>query len=87
MPRLDLPKIAEVGDASDAQIATRPLDDLDTKSFMDAAIYDRAKLTAGSRFDGPAVVQQFDSTTVVLAGMSCVVDPWGNLIIDTGAGS
>lgn len=87
VPRLELPKIAEVGGASDAQIATRPLYDLETKSFMDAAIYDRAKLTAGSRFDGPAVVQQFDSTTVVLAGMSCVVDPWGNLIIDTGAGS
>lgn len=84
VPRLELPKIETDGDASKAKISTRPLYDLETASFGDAAIYDRAKLTAGDRFDGPAVVQQFDSTTVVCAGMSCVVDPWGNLIIDTG---
>ena len=71
-------------DASKAQIATRPLYDLATATFGDAAIYDRAKLTAGDIFDGPAVVQQFDSTTVICAGMSCSVDAWGNLIIDTG---
>jgi len=59
--------------------------DLDGRSFMEAGIYDRAKLRAGDTFDGPAVVQQFDSTTVILSGMSCTVDPWGNLIIDTGA--
>jgi N-methylhydantoinase A len=86
VPRLELPEISSGGDASAAQIATRPLYDLDAADFLDAAVYDRAKLTAGARFDGPAVVQQFDSTTVILAGMSCEVDAWGNLIIDTGAG-
>jgi N-methylhydantoinase A len=84
VPRLELPRIDDAGDASQARIATRPLYDLETASYADAAIYDRAKLTAGDCFDGPAVVQQFDSTTVICAGMSCVVDPWGNLIIDTG---
>lgn len=84
VPRLQLPLLAEGGDASDARIATRPLYDLEVADFMQAAIYDRAKLRSGDRFDGPAVVQQFDSTTVILAGMSCVVDPWGNLVIETG---
>ena len=84
VPRLELPRIESGGDAFGAQISTRPLYDLETASFGEAAIYDRAKLAAGDRFDGPAVVQQFDSTTVICAGMSCVVDPWGNLIIDTG---
>jgi N-methylhydantoinase A len=84
VPRLELPKIESGGDASKALISTRPLYDLETASFGDAAIYDRGKLTAGDTFDGPAVVQQFDSTTVICAGMSCVVDAWGNLIIDTG---
>ena len=84
VPRLELPQIDQGGDASKAQIATRPLYDLETATFGDAAIYDRAKLTAGDVFDGPAVVQQFDSTTVICAGMSCTVDAWGNLIIDTG---
>ena len=84
VPRLELPHIEQGGDASKAQIATRPLYDLETATFGDAAIYDRAKLTAGDTIDGPAVVQQFDSTTVICAGMSCSVDAWGNLIIDTG---
>ena len=84
VPRLELPQIDQGGDASKAQIATRPLYDLETATFGDAAIYERAKLTAGDVFDGPAVVQQFDSTTVICAGMSCTVDAWGNLIIDTG---
>ena len=86
VPRLELPEIANGGDPTPAQIAIRPLFDLNSASFLDAAIYDRAKLCAGDKFDGPAVVQQFDSTTVVLAGMSCAVDLWGNLIIETGAG-
>ena len=84
VPRLKLPHIIQGGDASKAQIATRPLYDLATATFGDAVIYDRAKLTAGDIFEGPAVVQQFDSTTVICAGMSCSVDAWGNLIIDTG---
>ena len=87
VPRLRLPEIAAGGDAGAARIATRPLYDASAAAYVDAAIYDRAKLTAGSRFDGPAVVQQFDSTTVILPGMSCEVDAWGNLIIETGAGS
>ena len=86
VPRLELPEIGTGGDPATAQIAIRPLFDLNSASFLDAAIYDRAKLCAGDKFDGPAVVQQFDSTTVVLAGMSCAVDLWGNLIIETGAG-
>lgn len=85
VPRLELPEIgAGNGDAGGAQIAVRPLYDLESAAFADAAIYDRAKLQAGDAFDGPAVVQQFDSTTVICAGMSCVVDAWGNLIVDTG---
>ena len=87
VPRLALPGIAVGGDAGAARVATRPLYDLDRQAFVDAAIYDRARLAAGVRFDGPAVVQQFDSTTVVLSGMSCAVDAWGNLIVDTGAGA
>src|SRR6187549_3311860 len=32
------------------------------------AVYDRAKLTPRMRFEGPAIVTEFDSTTVVLPG-------------------
>ena len=71
VPRLELPEGEKGGDASGAQVATRPLYDLETASFAEAAIYDRAKLKAGDRFDGPAVVQQFDSTTVPMEHGKC----------------
>ena len=37
-------------------------------------LYDRAKLAPGMRFDGPAIVTEFDSTTVVLPGYAAEVD-------------
>lgn len=49
----------------------------------DAAIYDREKLEAGATFEGPAIVEQFDSTTVVPPGMSAKVDAYMNILIST----
>ena len=44
-------------------------------------IYDRATLPAGFRAQGPAVVDEFGSTTVVFPGQSVEVDPHGILIV------
>ncbi len=46
-----------------------------------AKIYDRARLRAGNRVPGPAVVMEMDSTTVILPGHTAVVDKFGNLLI------
>jgi N-methylhydantoinase A len=44
-------------------------------------IYDRAQLKPGARFAGPAIVTEFDSTTVVLPGYQAEVDRWFNILI------
>lgn len=44
-------------------------------------IYDRAQLRPGMYFDGPAIVTEFDSTTVVLPGYSAKVDANFNVLI------
>ncbi|MEZ4521354.1 MAG: hydantoinase/oxoprolinase family protein [Thermomicrobiales bacterium] len=44
-------------------------------------VYQRESLLAGQRFDGPAVIEQMDSTTFVLDGQSVTVDRYGNLMI------
>jgi N-methylhydantoinase A len=44
-------------------------------------IYDRALLRPGNRFAGPAIVTEFDSTTVVLPGYSAEVDGSFNILI------
>ena len=48
-------------------------------------IYDRARLAPGMRFDGPAIVTEFDSTTVVLPGYAAEVDQNFNILINPGS--
>ncbi len=47
--------------------------------------YDRSALKAGNRLDGPAIVNQYDTTTVIPPGVSAHVDRFGNIIIEIGA--
>jgi N-methylhydantoinase A len=49
--------------------------------FRDTPLYDRASLPPGGRVDGPAVVEEFGSTTVVFPGQTVEVDPHGILVI------
>jgi N-methylhydantoinase A len=56
------------------------------KSYMDgkdcvATVYDRAKLKAGNRIPGPAIVMEMDSTTVILPKHHGKVDAYGNILI------
>ena len=50
----------------------------------DTEIYDRTLLPTGSSFEGPAVVEGPESTVVVHPGQSVMVDPDGNLVVETG---
>ena len=50
--------------------------------YVDCPIYDRYALPAGAAFPGPAVVEEFDSTTVVHPGFRLTVDDTGNLLIE-----
>ena len=43
--------------------------------------YDRAALRAGNVLEGPAIVNQYDSTTVIPPGISAQVDRFGNIVI------
>jgi N-methylhydantoinase A len=54
-------------------------------TFRDTPIHDRAALPAGHRLDGPAVIEEFGSTTVVFPGQRVEVDPHGILIVRSAA--
>jgi len=45
-------------------------------------IYDRDRLDVGAAFAGPAIVEQFDATTVVPPGWRASLDCYGNLILE-----
>jgi N-methylhydantoinase A len=49
---------------------------------LSTKIYDRARLAPGNRFDGPAIVTEFDSTTVVLPEYVAEVDVNFNILIN-----
>jgi N-methylhydantoinase A len=49
--------------------------------FLDTPVFDRASLPAGGRVDGPAVVEEFGSTTLVFPGQYVEADPHGILVI------
>ncbi len=56
------------------------------KSYMEgkdvtATVYDRAKLKAGNKIKGPAIVMEMDSTTVILTKHTGTVDKYGNILI------
>ena len=48
-------------------------------------IYRREALLADHVIHGPAIVDQLDSTTVILPGQSARTDRFGNLIVTEGA--
>ena len=52
--------------------------------FVETPTYDRAHLTASNKIKGPALIEEYASTTVVHPGDALEVDGLGNLIIETG---
>jgi N-methylhydantoinase A len=48
-------------------------------SFLPTTIYERARLPLGARLEGPAIVEQSDTTTVIPPGVTALVDDAGNL--------
>lgn len=72
--------------------ATRhsPGDPLETRdvyfdgSWMPTPVHQREQLSAGAVFDGPAIINQLDSTTVVPPGATAEIDEWLNIRITLG---
>jgi N-methylhydantoinase A len=48
-------------------------------AWVETPIYERVDLGAGSAFQGPAIVEQYDSTTVVYPGWKGDLDRFGVL--------
>ncbi|HEY6630662.1 MAG TPA: hydantoinase/oxoprolinase family protein, partial [Rhizobiaceae bacterium] len=71
--------LADGGDLSVALMETRPA--YFDGTWVDTPNYDREKLGVGARIDGPAIIRQYDSTTVLLPRHYAEVDQFGNLQI------
>ena len=74
---------AAASDTDAAFRGTRPVC-FDGVEFVDTATYARDALRAGSRIEGPALIEEYASTTVVQPGDVLTLDRPGNLIIEIG---
>jgi N-methylhydantoinase A len=83
-PNVAAPQVEQGGpDASGARSdTTRVYVD---GAWADAGVYDRAKLQAGNVVEGPAVITEMDSTTLVLPGHVGTVDSVGTILITPAA--
>jgi N-methylhydantoinase A len=83
MSKPPLARVAEGKAAPDAAAHTgsRPIYFTTEGKFVDTPSYARAALKAGNKIQGPAVVEEHASTTVLLPGDGLVVDGYGNLVI------
>jgi N-methylhydantoinase A/oxoprolinase/acetone carboxylase beta subunit len=83
MPPLEIPETEAGGSADDALRYERDawfrvggeLKQVPTR------FYDRTALKAGNELEGPAIVNQYDSTTVIPPGLTARIDGYGNVVI------
>ncbi|MCP8999851.1 hydantoinase/oxoprolinase family protein [Pseudarthrobacter sp. RMG13] len=85
-PRVEL-YTSPVGDRDPkaAQIGTRESCFDPDSGFESVPVYDRSLLVPGNTISGPAIVEQMDTTTVLLPGDVLTVDTYRNLVIQIGA--
>ena len=82
-----------VGELHPTPLATHPVVEpvTGTQRFYyqgewhNATVYDRARLGFGHRVEGPAIVTQVDTTTLILPGYAAEVDQYLNLVINQPA--
>ena len=66
---------------SPAKAKAAEVDAVFTDGVAATSVYQRELLEPGNLIQGPALIVQLDSTTVMPPGWSGWVDPWGNLIL------
>ena len=81
LPRPQLTMSAPSGSLETACQGMRPVYFDEYQAYRDTPIYQRDLLPLGAQFDGPAIVEQPDTTTVVYPGFTCRVDDAGNLLL------
>lgn len=80
VPKPEIKEVTRGGNLKDALKKPRKVwfKDVD---FVDTDIYERSQIPIGATFNGPAIVEQPDTTTVIPPRSSCKVDSYDNIII------
>jgi N-methylhydantoinase A len=82
--RITLPEIARAAPGTQPEPDHERLASLHTGPRSPTPVYRREALLADHVINGPAIIDQLDSTTVILPGLSALTDRFGNLIVTEG---
>ena len=77
---------AATGDAAAARRGSREAYWGTESGFVETPVFDRYRLEPGSTVDGPAIVEEHESTVLVPPGSVASVDRHRNLVIDPRVG-
>lgn len=83
---LTKPSFKETSRSSDGAGALKGTRDVyyhSEKDFVSSNVYDRDLIPIGERIDGPAIIEEMDSTIVINPGQSAQIDNYGNVVIET----
>jgi N-methylhydantoinase A len=69
------------GAAEEAITRTRNVWFPQSRAYVETPVYERERLHAGATLHGPAIVEQMDTTTVVMPGQTLVARADGNLLL------
>ena len=83
MAKPAITRLSVSGRTQDAQVGSQNV--WTESGWRVCPIYERSLLSAGASFDGPAIVPEFDSTTVVLPGYTAEMDRYFNILINPKA--
>jgi N-methylhydantoinase A len=78
---LSKPSLPRLGRGDLPRAAARPVYFTD-EGFMNTAVFQRTELRAGNQLAGPALIEEYGSTTVVPPRARLEVDEYGNLLIE-----
>ncbi len=70
------------GSVEAALLGERPVFFTQTDDFRPTAVYARRRLGEGNQIEGPAVIEEYSSISVVPPGFMTTVDALGNLVIE-----
>ena len=84
-PAADVEPDVAVGGGEAVPASTRPMVFARGTDAVDTPVYKRADLGAGATFEGPAVVEERETTSVIRPGWSVEVAPDGSMIATRSA--
>ena len=83
-PKINLKREMERTSPETALKGTRPVYFSEAGGFIETKIYDRYRLSPEATIEGPAVIEERESTAVLGPGCSATIDDYLNLIVELG---